>query len=201
MWPPGPIGGPWPNGDPGMPPNCGPKPGGFGPPPGKWGGGPPPPLNAGPELLGRPNWDGDPKAPPPGPPPWMWPGGPAEFGGCGNPAPLTFWGGPGPGVDDPEGAGEAVYCGVLLPGGGPPWTNGGIRVRSLTLRWKAGWPCEFTCENMTGGPPPPPPPPPALPAGDAWPTGGKTGPPAKELGPVGVKPPELLPPAEPGMEF
>lgn len=42
-----------------------------------------------------------------------------EFGG-GNPAPLTFCGGAGPGVEDPEGAGDAVYCGVFDPGGGPP---------------------------------------------------------------------------------
>lgn len=45
-----------------------------------------------------------------------------EFGG-GNPAPLTFCGGAGPGVDDPDGAGE-VYCGVFDPGGGgPPITS------------------------------------------------------------------------------
>lgn len=31
------------------------------------------------------------------------------------------WGGlgPGPGVDDPDGAGEAVYCGVVDPVAGP----------------------------------------------------------------------------------
>lgn len=45
--------------------------------------------------------------------------GPAEFGGGGNPALLTFWGGPGPGVDEPDGAGDALYCGVFDPGGGP----------------------------------------------------------------------------------
>lgn len=142
------------------PPNCGPP----GPPPP----GPPPPgpPNAGPELLGRPNCDGEPKGPPgPGPGPLY--GGPAEFGGGGKPAPLTFCGGPGPGVEEPEGAGDAVYCGVLEPGGGPP------------------------------GKPPGPLLPPAPPAGDPWPTEGKTGPAApKLLGalPFGVKEPG--PPAD-----
>lgn len=45
-----------------------------------------------------------------------------EFGG-GKPAPLTFCGGAGPGVDEPDGAGDAVYCGVFDPGGGPPNAN------------------------------------------------------------------------------
>lgn len=34
-------------------------------------------------------------------------GAPGKLGPCGV----------GPGVDDPEGAGEAVYCGVFDPGG------------------------------------------------------------------------------------
>ncbi|KAF4513909.1 UNVERIFIED_CONTAM: hypothetical protein B566_EDAN017650 [Ephemera danica] len=54
------------------------------------------------------------------------------LGGPGNPAELTGggpppnWPGPepGPGVEEPEGAGEGVYCGgqvgVPAPGGGPP---------------------------------------------------------------------------------
>lgn len=51
-----------------------------------------------------------------------------EFGGA--PGKLDPWGGAaGPGVDDPEGAGEAVYCGVLDPGGpanaGLPWPPSG----------------------------------------------------------------------------
>lgn len=33
----------------------------------------------------------------------------------------SFCGGPGPGVDEPEGAGEAVYWGVPEPGGGPEY--------------------------------------------------------------------------------
>lgn len=129
---------------------------------------PPPPPNAGPELFGRPNCEGEPKGPPgPGPGPLY--GGPAELalGGGGKPAPLTFCGGPGPGVDEPEGAGDAVYCGVLEPGGGP-------------------W-------NPLGPPGPPPPP-----AGDPCPTEGKTGPPPpNEFGaPFGVKLPG--PPADCG---
>lgn len=63
--------------------------------------------------------------------------------GGGNPAPLTFCGGAGPGVDDPEGAGEAVYCGVFDPGGGP-WNCTG---------WlPAGLPCPAFGGNT--GPPP-----------------------------------------------
>lgn len=50
-----------------------------------------------------------------------------ELGGA--PGKLDPWGGAGPGVDDPEGAGEAVYCGVFDPGGpasvaGLPWPSG-----------------------------------------------------------------------------
>ncbi|KAJ8961861.1 hypothetical protein NQ318_021479 [Aromia moschata] len=53
---------------------------------------------------------------PPGPGPLY--GGPALLGGGGG---KLFCGGPGPGVDEPDGAGDAVYCGVVEPGGGPPW--------------------------------------------------------------------------------
>lgn len=67
--------------------------------------------NAG-ELPGRPNGCG---APPEGEPngPLV---GPLY---CVLPiAPLTFDDGAGPGVDEFEGAGDAVYCGVFEPG--PP---------------------------------------------------------------------------------
>lgn len=75
-------------------------------------------MNCGPEEPGLPiNWD-----PPEGEPngPWAGPlkAGPPEFGG-GPGNPELGWGGPG--VDDPDGAGEAVYWGVPDPGGGPPY--------------------------------------------------------------------------------
>lgn len=96
--------------------NCGPP-----NPPGPPGDGKCGPPNEGPELPGRPNGgplaDGEPNGPDAGPGPLY--GTPPEFGGGGKPAPLTFGGGPGPGVDEPDGAGDAVYCGVFDPGGGP----------------------------------------------------------------------------------
>lgn len=71
------------------------------------------PTNGGPEEFGRfTNWppEGEPKGPGP------LKGGPVELEGGGKP-----WGGlgPGPGVDEPEGAGEAVYWGVVDPAVGP----------------------------------------------------------------------------------
>lgn len=41
--------------------------------------------------------------------------GVAEFGGA--PGKFAPCGGAGPGVEDPDGAGDAVYCGVFEPGG------------------------------------------------------------------------------------
>lgn len=61
-----------------------------------------------------------------------------EFGG----APGKLAGGAGPGVEDPDGAGDAVYCGVLEPGGpvkvaGLPCPPSGKTVRNLvTLNLK-----------------------------------------------------------------
>lgn len=130
-WPPGPpnelfIGCPWwwlwndPDGF----INGGPKL--LGPPGPNWGGN----CGAGPELPGLPNCgpllEGEPKG--------TFPVGPLN-GGCefccggGNPDEG------GPGVDDPDGAGDAVYCGVFDPGGawklfgcilpaGEPWLGG-----------------------------------------------------------------------------
>lgn len=77
-----------------------------------------PPTNGGPEDPGRPTncgpaAEGDPNGPGPGP---LY-GGPL-LGGGGKPADC---GGPGPGVDEPDGAGEAVYWGVPEPGGGPEY--------------------------------------------------------------------------------
>lgn len=104
------IGGPWPNGEPGGIPywwllNGWPE-------DEKWGF---PPTNGGPEELGRPPncgplLDGEPYGLGP-----LKVGGPAEFevGGKGC--------GPGPGVEEPDGAGEAVYCGVDEPVGGPEY--------------------------------------------------------------------------------
>lgn len=45
--------------------------------------------------------------------------------------------GPGPGVEDPEGAGEAVYWGVLEPGGpvnvaGLPWLPSGKTIKKIS---------------------------------------------------------------------
>lgn len=75
-------------------------------------------MNGGPEDPGRPiNCDapeGEPKGPWPGP----LKGGPPELGG-GPGKPELGCGGPG--VDEPDGAGEAVYWGVAEPGGGPPY--------------------------------------------------------------------------------
>lgn len=78
----------------------------------KWlppGPGPGPPTKGGPEEPGLPKGgppaEGEPNGPGPGP---LY-GGPALFGGGGNPALPTDCGGPGPGVDEPEGAGDAVY--------------------------------------------------------------------------------------------
>lgn len=64
--------------------------------------------NAGPELPGRPNGgaDGEPKGPLVFGP--LYCGVDPEFGGIGKPALLTFCGGAGPGVDDPDGAGDAA---------------------------------------------------------------------------------------------
>ena len=110
--------GPCPKGDPGGNPKPGP-PNGWCPGDEKWGFPPPggPLINWGPDELGLPincdPPDGDPKGPCPGP----LKGGPPELGG-GPGKPEFGWGGPG--VDDPDGAGEAVYCGVPDPGGGPP---------------------------------------------------------------------------------
>lgn len=139
----GPIGcpGPWPNGDPGGILNCGPP-----KPPGPLGDGKcGPPNPAGPELFGLLNGgppDGDPNGPPAfGPGPLY--GGPLDGGG-GKPAPLTFAGGPGPGVDDPDGAGDAVYCGVLEPGGGPWYWTG--------CPLLAGLPCPAFGNTATGPP-------------------------------------------------
>lgn len=129
---PGPIGpvigwpGPGPKGDPGGIPNPGPPKGcpgeaKWGLPPGP---GPGPPTKGGPEDPGRPKGgppvEGDPNGPGPGP---LY-GGPPLFCGGGNPAFPTDCGpGPGPGVEEPDGAGDAVYCGVDDPGGGP-WYGG-----------------------------------------------------------------------------
>lgn len=118
-WP-GPIGPPigWPPGPYGLPggipywgaPNGWPGDGKCGlPPPGGTKGGPDDPgrlTNCG-APVGEPNGFG------PGP----LNGGPELFGGGGKPPELG--GGPGPGVDDPLGAGDTVYCGVADPGGGP----------------------------------------------------------------------------------
>lgn len=105
--------GPWPNGEPKACANC--TGGGSEkcwPPPG-----PGPPTNGGPDEPGLPKGgppaDGDPKGPGPGPLYW----GPALFGGGGKTGFPTDCGGPG--VDEPDGAGEAVYWGVVEPGGGP----------------------------------------------------------------------------------
>lgn len=110
---------PGPNGLPGGIPYCGP-PNGW-PCDGKCGLPAPGGTNGGPEEPGRPTNcggapDGDPNGLGPGP---LY-GGPVLFGGGGKPAELG--GGPGPGVDEPLGAGDAVYCGVAEPGG--PWYGG-----------------------------------------------------------------------------
>lgn len=110
------LAGPGPNGDPGGILNAGPGPKLWkcGLPPG-----PGPPTNGGPDEPGRPKGgppaDGDPNGPGPGP---LY-GGPALFDGGGNPA--FCW---GPGVEEPDGAGDAVYWGVVEPGGGPLWYGG-----------------------------------------------------------------------------
>lgn len=58
----------------------------------------------------------------------------------GAPGKLDPCGGAGPGVDDPDGAGEAVYCGVFDPGGpasvaGLPWPpSGKTAVKFLFLK-------------------------------------------------------------------
>lgn len=110
------IGCPGPNGLPGGIPYCGP-PNGW-PCEGKCGLPAPGGTNGGPEEPGRPTNcggapDGDPNGLGPGP---LY-GGPEFVGGGGKPVELG--GGPGPGVEEPLGAGEAVYCGVAEPGGGP----------------------------------------------------------------------------------
>lgn len=104
------IGGPWANGDPGGIPNwcplkgwpddekCGLPPNGG---PDEFGR----PTNCGPLLEGEPNGLGP-----------LNVVGPAEFDVGGKPGC-----GPGPGVEDPDGAGDAVYCGVDEPVGGPEY--------------------------------------------------------------------------------
>lgn len=105
--------GPGANGEPGGIPNPGPGSAKCGFPPG-----PGPPTNGGPDEPGLPKGgppaDGEPNGPGP------LNGGPALFGGGGKPTLPTDCGGPGPGVDEPDGAGDAVYWGVVEPGGGPP---------------------------------------------------------------------------------
>lgn len=151
MWPDGPIcviGCPWPNGEFDGIPNCGPVKL-FGD--GKWDG-----PKAGPELPGRPNggaFDGEPNGPLVFGPLYCCDA--AEFGGGGKPALLTFCGGAGPGVDEPDGAGDAVYCGVFEPVGGPPWNCTGWPLPA-GLPWPAfgntGPPNEFgpLCANPPG---------------------------------------------------
>lgn len=69
-------------------------------------------------------------------PPWFGPlyWGVVEFGG--PPGKFGPCGGAGPGVEDPEGAGDAVYCGVLDPGGpvkvaGLPWPPSGNTIKKF----------------------------------------------------------------------
>lgn len=67
--------------------------------------------------------------------PLYW--GVVEFGGA--PGKFGPCGGAGPGVDDPEGAGEAVYCGVLDPGGpvkvaGLPWPPSGNTTKKISVQ-------------------------------------------------------------------
>ena len=117
---PGPIGPPigcppGPKGLPGGIPYWGPPKGGPGE--GKCGFPPPGGAKGGPDDPGRLTNCG---APPDGETNGLGPGplkgGPELFGGGGNP---ELGGGPGPGVEDPLGAGEALYWGVADPGGGP----------------------------------------------------------------------------------
>lgn len=123
-----PIGGPCPNGEPGGMPNWW-LPNGW-PEEAKCG---LPPTNGGPDELGRPNCgpllDGDPYGLGP-----LKVVGPAEFEVGGKDC------GPGPGVDEPDGAGEAVYCGVDEPVGGPEYGPPAGEPAPTGGPWNGDWP-------------------------------------------------------------